>query len=82
LKALEYKNSTRKVKGIFNDWERILSRAEDEIEEEVAIYRVNNGLEKRQRQRKFPNFLKLTDTDKTEATLYRINLYGAIKLLP
>lgn len=29
---------------------------------------------------KFPSFLKLSGKDKTEATLYRANLYGAIKI--
>jgi len=29
---------------------------------------------------KFPSFLKLSGKDKTEATLYRGNLYGAIKI--
>jgi hypothetical protein len=28
----------------------------------------------------FPSFLRLTGRDKREATLYRANLYGAIKL--
>lgn len=30
---------------------------------------------------KFPSFLKLSGNDKTEATLYRGNLYGARNLI-
>lgn len=29
---------------------------------------------------KFPSFLMLSGKDKTEATVYRANLYGAIKI--
>ena len=32
------------------------------------------------RDRRFPSFLRLSGKDKTQATLYRVNLYGACKI--
>jgi hypothetical protein len=57
-----------------------VEKTEDEIEDTIQIYKYNNGLEASVKQNKFPSFLKLTGKDKSEATLYRGNLYGAIKL--
>lgn len=41
---------------------------------------MNNNIQLSTKRKKFPSFLKLSGKDKTEATLYRGNLYGAIKL--
>lgn len=79
-RALEYKSWSKKVKGIYTNLERIVEKTEEEIEDTIQIYRFNNGLEASIKQKKFPSFLKLTGKDKSEATLYRGNLYGSIKL--
>ena len=68
------------MKGIDNDLEKVISRAEDELEEEVSLYKIKNGLSQRKHFRKFPSFLKLSGQEKTTATLYRSNLYGALKI--
>lgn len=79
-KALLYKRESKKIKGIFSSLEKIVERAEEEVEDSMQLFRINNSLEKRMVQSKFPSFLLLTGKDKTEATLYRANLYGSIKL--
>jgi hypothetical protein len=43
-KALEYKNWTKKVKGIYSNIERIIEKTEEEIDDTIQIYRFNNGL--------------------------------------
>ena len=39
-----------------------------------------NGISIRNLPKKFPSFLRLSGEDKTQATLYRANLYGACKI--
>lgn len=79
-RALEYKGWSKKVKGIYTNLERIVEKTEEEIDDTIQIYRYNSGLEANIKQMKFPSFLRLTGKDKTDATLYRANLYGAIKI--
>lgn len=79
-RALEYKSWSKKVKGIYSNLKRIIDKTEQEIDDTIQIYRYNNGLQASIKQMKFPSFLKLSGKDKTEATLYRANLYGAIKI--
>jgi len=79
-RALEYKSWTKKVKGIYTNLERIIEKTEEEIDDTIQIYKYNNGLEASIKQMKFPSFLRLSGKDKTDATLYRANLYGAIKI--
>lgn len=78
--ALEFKSWSRKIKGIYTNLEHIVDKTEQEIQDTIHIYKYNNGLEASIQQVKFPSFLKLTGKDKSEATLYRGNLYGAINL--
>ncbi len=79
-RALEYKGWSKKVKGIYSNLERIIEKTEQEIDDTIQIYRFNNGLQASIKQMKFPSFLKLSGKDKSEATLYRANLYGSIKI--
>lgn len=79
-RALEYKSWSKKVKGIYSNIERIIQKTEEEIDDTIQIYRYNNNLEHTVKQGKFPSFLKLSGKDKTEATLYRGNLYGSLKI--
>ena len=64
-RALEYKNWTKKVKGIYSNIERIIEKTEEEISDTIQIYRFNKGLEHVVKQGKFPSFLKLSGKDKT-----------------
>ena len=63
--ALEYKSWSKKVRGIYNNLERIVEKTEEEIDDTIQIYRYNNGLEASLKQSKFPAFMKLTGRDKT-----------------
>ena len=71
---------SNKVKGIYSNLKRIVEKTEEEIDESIQIRRVNNEFEAFLKKSKFPSFLKLSGKDKSEATLYRGNLYAAIKI--
>lgn len=44
----------------------------------MQIFKTKRGLvHKANQNKKFPSFIKLSGEDKTYATLYRANLYGA-----
>ena len=77
---MNVKSECRKVKGIFFDLSKIIDRAEEEIENEIKLYQSKIGIEKRKYVSRFPSFIKLSGSDKSFATLYRANLYGAIKI--
>ena len=79
--AISFKSESRKVKGIYSNLERIIDRAEEEIENEIQMLQSKNGLAKRNQGKLFPSFIKLSGEDKSFATLYRANLYGAKNLL-
>lgn len=43
----------------------------------MQLFQTKKGLSKKNNSKKFPSFIKLSGEDKTYATLYRANLYGA-----
>jgi hypothetical protein len=44
------------------------------------LFHLNNKITTSKHAKKFPSFLRLSGTDKTDATNYRTNLYGAMNL--